>query len=415
MPLPIPSVPSDDISTNFVLWLPTTKRGRDSIFVVVNHFFKMAHFIPCHKSNNASHVVDLFFAVIVRLHGVSSTIVLDRNAKFLSHFWRILWLKLGTKLMFSITCYPQTDGQTEVVNHILSTLLREECLPHIEFAYNRSVHSTTKVSPFQVMYGFNPHASIDLLPLPPSETTCFDASQWSEFILKMHETTKLNIEKMNEKYRIAGSKCRKEVKLEPGDLVWLHLKKERFPDVRKSKLMCCADGPFKILEKINDNAYELELPPEFGVGPTFNILDLWPYLGEEDDVSSRTTSIQEGEDDEDITTSDTTTPSIEVQGPITRSRAQPLRRQVKSFLCSSTNDLENRLLPNDLIVSMNQGVDHWGHMGHQEGVGEPRKHALQGGDPSQFRVQDHIAIKLMYRMSTTTDLGHLHMHGKIRR
>jgi hypothetical protein len=90
----------------------------------------------------------------------------------------------------------------------------------------------------------------------------------------MHETTKLNIEKMNEKYRIAGSKCRKEVKLEPGDLVWLHLKKERFPDVRKSKLMCCADGPFKILEKINDNAYELELPPEFGVGPTFNILDL---------------------------------------------------------------------------------------------------------------------------------------------
>jgi hypothetical protein len=54
-------------------------------------------------------------------------------------------------------------------------------------------------------------------------------------------------------------------------------------------------------------------------------------------------------------------------------------------------------------------------MGHQEGVGEPRKHALQGGDPSQFRVQDHIAIKLMYRMSTTTDLGHLHMHGKIRR
>jgi hypothetical protein len=79
--------------------------------------------------------------------------------------------------MFSITCHPQTDGQTEVVNHILSTLLREECLPHIEFAYNRSVHSTTKVSPFQVMYGFNPHASIDLLPLPPSETTCFDASQ----------------------------------------------------------------------------------------------------------------------------------------------------------------------------------------------------------------------------------------------
>jgi translation initiation factor IF-1 len=78
-----------------------------------------------------------------------------------------------------------------------------------------------KVSPFQVVYGFNPRAPIDLLPLPTSEMTCFDASQWSEFIIKMLETTKLNNEKINEKYRIAASKGRKEVKLEPGDLVWL--------------------------------------------------------------------------------------------------------------------------------------------------------------------------------------------------
>jgi hypothetical protein len=127
---------------------------------------------------------------------------------------------------------------------------------------------------------------------------------------------------MNEKYQIAGSKGRKEVKLEPGDLVWLHLRKERFPDLRKSKLMSRADGPFKILEKINDNAYKLELPLEFGVSPTFNISDLRPYLGEENEVLSRTMSIQEGEDDEDITTLATTIPSIKLQGPIMRSRAQ---------------------------------------------------------------------------------------------
>jgi hypothetical protein len=90
----------------------------------------------------------------------------------------------------------------------------------------------------------------------------------------MHETTKLNIEKINEKYRIANSKGRNEVKLEPGDLVWLHLRKGRFLDLRKSKPMSCADGPFKILEKINDNPYNLELPPVFGVSPTFNISDL---------------------------------------------------------------------------------------------------------------------------------------------
>jgi hypothetical protein len=79
------------------------------------------------------------------------------------------------------------------------------------------------------------------------------------------------------------------------------------------------NGPFKILEKINNNSYKLKLPLEFGVSPTFNISNLRTYLGEEDEVPSRMTSIQEGGDDEDITTLDTTTPSIELQGPITRS------------------------------------------------------------------------------------------------
>jgi translation initiation factor IF-1 len=275
---------------DFVLGLPRTKRGSDSVFVVVNRFSKMAHFIPCHKTDNASHVANLFFTEIVRLHGVPNTIVSDRDAQFLSHFWRTLGFKLGTKLLFSNTCHPQTDGQTEVVNRTLSTILRavlkdnlrlwEECLPHIEFAYNRSIHSTTKLSPIMVGYGFNPRAPIDLLPLPTSKIVNLDATQRSEFILKLHETTKLQIEKMNEKYRIAANKGRKEMKLEPGDLVWVHLRKERFHDLRKSKLMPRAAGPYKVLAKINDNAYTLELPPDFGVSPTFNISDLKPYMGD---------------------------------------------------------------------------------------------------------------------------------------
>jgi translation initiation factor IF-1 len=103
--------------------------------------------------------------------------------------------------------------------------------------------------------------------LPTSERIHSDAKERADFILQIHETTKHNIEKMNEKYRIAGSKGRKEVKLEPGDLVWLHLRKNRFPDLRKSKLMPRADDSSKIIEKINDNAYKLELPSEFGVSP----------------------------------------------------------------------------------------------------------------------------------------------------
>jgi hypothetical protein len=208
--LPVPCAPWEDISMDFVLRLPRTKRRRDSVFVVVDRFSKMAHFIPSHKTDNTSHVADLFFNEVVRLRGIPNTIVFDRDAKFLSYFWRTLWYKLGTKLLFSTTCHPQTDGQTEIVNHILSTMLRailkdnlrswEECLPHIEFSYNRSIHSTTKLSPFMVVYGFNPRAPIDLLPLPPSEILNLDATKYSEFILKLHETTKLQIEKMNEKY-----------------------------------------------------------------------------------------------------------------------------------------------------------------------------------------------------------------------
>ena len=104
------------------------------------------------------------------------TIVSDHDTMFLSYFWKTLCAKLGTRLLFSTTCHPQTDGHTELVNRTLSMLLRalikknlkewEECLPHMEFAYNRAVHSTTNMCPFEVVYGFKPLAPIDLLPLP---------------------------------------------------------------------------------------------------------------------------------------------------------------------------------------------------------------------------------------------------------
>ena len=192
-----------------------------------------------------------------------NTIISDHDTKFLSHFWRSLWNKLGTKLLFSTTCHSQTDRQTEVVNRTLSTMLCavlkknlrmwEECLPHIEFAYNGSVHSTTKVSPFQVVYGFNLRASIDLLPLSTFKRHNLDAKKRAKFILKLHDTTKENIESMTKKYKIAGSKDRKKIKFEPSDLVWLHLRNDRFPELRNSKLMSTADGPFNIIETINEN------------------------------------------------------------------------------------------------------------------------------------------------------------------
>lgn len=337
MPLPVPTLPWLDISMDFVLGLPRTKKGRDSIFVVVDRFSKMAHFIPCHKTDDASNIAELFFREIIRLHGVPKTIVSDRDAKFLSHFWRSLWNKLGTKLLFSTTCHPQTDGQTEVVNRTLSTMLRavldknlrrwDDCLPHVEFAYNHATHSSTKMCPFQIVYGYIPRAPIDLFSLDAVDTPHIDAVEHVDHMINLHEQTQQIIAATNAKYQVAGSKGRKHVTFQPGDMVWLHLRKDRFPTLRRSKLMPRAAGPFKVLTKINDNAYVLDLPAEFGVSTTFNVADLKPYAGEDEELPSRTTSVQAGEDDEDITSTSTpAAPSLQAppSGPITRARAREL-------------------------------------------------------------------------------------------
>jgi len=95
---------------------------------------------------------------------------------------------------------------------------------------------------------------------------------------KLHEQVKNHIEKTNVAYKARANKHRKKMKFSPRDLVWLHLRKEKFPSKRKNKLMARRDGPFKIIERVGDNSYKLQLLGDMAVSATFNIGDLGPYV-----------------------------------------------------------------------------------------------------------------------------------------
>ena len=144
----------------------------------------------------------------------------------------------------------------------------------LRFAYNHTIHSTTRFLPFEIVYSFNPLTPLDLSPLPMSQHVNLDGKKKAKFVKQVHEKARLNIERNTEQYVKQANKGRRQIVFEPRGWVWVHSRKERFPSQRQSKLLRRGDGPFKVLERINDNSYKLDFPGEYNVSATFSVTDL---------------------------------------------------------------------------------------------------------------------------------------------
>jgi hypothetical protein len=164
-PLQIPQWKWYQIGMEFLVGLPRTRAGSDSIWVVVDRLTKAAHFILVKTSYNCAVLAELYMSWIVCLHGVPKKIVSDRGTQFTLHLWQQLHEALGTHLNFSSAYHPQTDGQTERTNQILEDMWRvcalqdklgwDKRLPYVEFSYNNNHQASLKMSSFQALYERN--------------------------------------------------------------------------------------------------------------------------------------------------------------------------------------------------------------------------------------------------------------------
>jgi hypothetical protein len=153
----------EEIGMDFILGLPRTQPGYDSIWVIADRLTKVAHFIPIKMTYSRAKLAVSYMSWIVCLHGVSKKIVFNKGSQFTSKFWEKLHESMDTKLNFSSAYHLQTDGQTEMTNQILEDMLRactlkywkswDKILPYAEFLYNNSYQASIEMSPFEALYG----------------------------------------------------------------------------------------------------------------------------------------------------------------------------------------------------------------------------------------------------------------------
>jgi hypothetical protein len=164
-PLSIPSQLWEEVSMDFVTGLPKSE-GKSVIMVIVDRLTKYAHFFALSHPFKVSTVATAFMKTVQKLHGSPKIIVSDRDPIFTGHFWIELFSCLGTQLVHSSSYHLQYDGKIEIVNICLEDYLCcfvsnkqtqwFKWLPLVEWWYDTSFHTATKMKPFMELYGYHP-------------------------------------------------------------------------------------------------------------------------------------------------------------------------------------------------------------------------------------------------------------------
>ncbi|KAH9753009.1 Endonuclease [Citrus sinensis] len=285
-PLSLATRPWESVSMDFITSLPKSE-GCGSIMVVVDRYNKYATFIAVPIDCKADEASRLFVKHIMKLWGVPKNIVSDRDPWFTGRFWTELFKMLGTDLKFSTSFHSQTDGQTERINGLLEMYLRHYVSAHqrdwaklidiAQFSYNLQRSKATGKSPFEIIMGFQP-----MTPNAIASTYGRKSPAAHKLTREWHEeanTTQAYLDKAVRKMKKWADTRRRHVEYKEGDQVMIKLLPQQFKMLRKvhKGLVRRYEGPFRVVRRVGNVSYQLQLPPRLKIHPVFHVSLLKPY------------------------------------------------------------------------------------------------------------------------------------------